>query len=377
MKKISSFTVLIISLMLLLICNSAKANMASPFIEGTKAASAISSRHVDILHESIFIQIDENFHTAKYKVEYTIKSDVVGKQIPLLFCAVDYKDDFCVWLDDRPVKVFDIPFKGEEGEESSDSIFSDFTNSCERCADNNRKIECRWDDNTSETYYSFEMKYFQPELSQGTHRIRVEYTAYPWRNCLDWITKYNFRYSLSPAKKWKSFGTLDITVEQAGKIKDYSSNLGKPQEGEIKQINTWHFDSLPEDEFMELTYKPEPNSYAKILLTFGPEGLAAVYGVFLFLLHLKFITCYRKSNRQKRFSWVVILGSILVPFFILFFFIYSYSIIDFVIGKDASQRHGYIGLIIIYYPIILPFYWVLMWLIDKRIKYKMLHQQEK
>ena len=340
-------------------------------------ASAISSRHVDILHESIFIQIDENFHTAKYKVEYTIKSDVVGKQIPLLFCAVDYKDDFCVWLDDRPVKVFDIPFKKEEGEESSDSIFSDFTNSCDRCDDNNRKIECRWDDNTSETYYSFEMKYFQPKLSQGTHRIRVEYTAYPWRNCLDWITKYNFRYSLSPAKKWKSFGTLDITVEQAGKIKDYSSNLGKPQEGGIKQINTWHFDSLPENEFMELTYKPEPNSYAKILLTFGPEGLAAVYGIFLFLLHLKFITCYRKSNRQKRFSWVVILGSILVPFFILLFFIYSYSIIDFVIGKDASQRHGYIALIIIFYPIILPFYWVLMWLIDKRIKYKMLHQQEK
>ena len=94
--------------------------MASPFIEGTKAASAISSRHVDILHESIFIQIDENFHTAKYKVEYTIKSDVVGKQIPLLFCAVDYKDDFCVWLDDRPVKVFDIPFKKEEGEEKED-----------------------------------------------------------------------------------------------------------------------------------------------------------------------------------------------------------------------------------------------------------------
>ena len=128
---------------------------------------------------------------------------------------------------------------------------------------------------------------------------------------------------------------------------------------------------------MEQTYKPEPNPYAKILLTFGPEGLAAVYGIFLFLLHLKFITCYRKSNRQKRFSWVVILGSILVPFFILLFFIYSYSIIDFVIGKDASQRHGYIALIIIFYPIILPFYWVLMWLIDKRIKYKMLHQQEK
>ena len=61
MKKISSFTVLIISLMLLFICNSAKANMASPFIEGTKAASAISSRHVDILHESIFIQIDSFF----------------------------------------------------------------------------------------------------------------------------------------------------------------------------------------------------------------------------------------------------------------------------------------------------------------------------
>ena len=71
------------------------------------------------------------------------------------------------------------------------------------------------------------------------------------------------------------------------------------------------------------------------------------------------------------------ISDIAVPLFILLFFIYSYSIIDFVIGKDASQRHGYIALIIIFYPIILPFYWVLMWLIDKRIKYKMLHQQEK
>lgn len=67
--------------------------------------------------------------------------------------------------------MFDIPFKKEEGEESSDSIFSDFTNSCDRCDDNNRKIECRWDDNTSETYYSFEMKYFQPELAR--------YSSYP------------------------------------------------------------------------------------------------------------------------------------------------------------------------------------------------------
>lgn len=84
--------------MLLFICNSAKANMASPFIEGTKAASAISSRHVDILHESIFIQIDENFHTAKYKVEYMIKSDVVGKQIPLLFVPLTIKTTFAYGL---------------------------------------------------------------------------------------------------------------------------------------------------------------------------------------------------------------------------------------------------------------------------------------
>lgn len=374
-KVIHPFSILTFCLVFLFAGNYAQANMSSPFREGTKAASAFSSRHVDILHENIIIQIDKDFHTAKYKIEYTIKSNVAGKQIPLLFYAIDYKDNFCVWLDDHPVKVFDIPF---DKSESSELIFTDFSNNFERSLGNHWEAKGLWDDNRPETYfYAYEMKYFQPELPQGIHRIRVEYTAFPWLDCSDWINEYSFRYSLSPARNWKSFGTLDITVEQAGEVKVYSSNLGMPKEGKIKQINTWHFTSLPDADFLKLTYKPEPNSYAKILLSVGPEGLAAVFGILLFLLHLRTMISYRKRNLQKRFSRIVIAGSILIPFLFLLFCIYSFSLIDFVIGDDASQRHGYIILIMIFYPIILPFYWLVMWLLDKYVKYRMIQQQEK
>jgi hypothetical protein len=66
--------------------------MASPIVEGSKNASAFSSKDVTILHENIMVHISQDFKTAKYTIEYTIKSDVVGGQIPLLFLAKEYKN---------------------------------------------------------------------------------------------------------------------------------------------------------------------------------------------------------------------------------------------------------------------------------------------
>lgn len=82
------------------------------------------------------------------------------------------------------------------------------------------------------------------------------------------------------------------------------------------------------------------------------------------LLHFCIIFWFRKKNVTKKYTWIVILGSLLIPILILFSFMESYVFIDYLIGNDATKRHGYYFLAIIWYPILVPIYMTIMWLID-------------
>jgi len=84
------------------------ANMASPFTRGTIGSNAFSSADIDILREKIFVSIDSGFKTANYDIEYIIRSDVHGIQIPLMFYAEDLKSNFKVWLDEA-IQLVPIP----------------------------------------------------------------------------------------------------------------------------------------------------------------------------------------------------------------------------------------------------------------------------
>ena len=64
----------------------------------------------------------------------------------------------------------------------------------------------------------------------------------------------------------------------------------------------------------------------------------------------------------------MIAGSLLIPLAILIFYIGAYDIIDDLIGEDAGRYHGYTFLAIALYPLILPVYFFVMWLVDKQIK---------
>ena len=79
-------------------CHCLFANMASPIIPGTMVATPFTSQYVDILGEKIFIRINESFTTASFRIEYRIKSSASGKQIPLLFYAVNYNKNFKIWI---------------------------------------------------------------------------------------------------------------------------------------------------------------------------------------------------------------------------------------------------------------------------------------
>lgn len=355
-----------LTIILFLIGRLCFANMASPILEGTFSSSAISSRNIDILKERINLKIDKDFRTAFYQIEYFIRTDSNGRQIPLLFHAKDYKDDFKIWVDNQEVKLLDIP---SEYQTTANSPFENFSNSFEQPTRNGERetVVIYWQKNSGFVYDLSELKYFETDLTKGDHLIRVEYTANVWTDISDWVKEYSFRYSLSPAKNWKSFGSLEITLDASDFNSALTTNLGQQTKGQLDSSSVWNFSKLPADYF-EIIYNPEISSFAKTMIAISPFGLTLIFALLIALLHFISIKKYRRREPTKKYSWVVIAGSIILPFFMLISYMVSFSIIDWFIGVEAGNYHGYTFLVMVLYPLLLLVYWVIMWLADKRIK---------
>jgi hypothetical protein len=351
----------------ILTVNFCIANMASPIVKGSTNATAFSSKDVTILHENILVHISQDFKTAKFTLEYTIKSDVVGGQIPLLFLAREYKNGFTVWLDGKPIAIQDIP---QHYYKTQNSPFANFTNSFSETIDSNQYISIDWQRNNTELYNLDDLKYFEANLSKGEHKIKVEYLANVWIDNSNWVKEYRFLYSLAPAKYWKSFGSIDITVVQDGQLKPITTNLGNPIEGKIGAISTWKFNNLPSD-MIEIKYKSEISKTAQTLISIEPFGIMMYCGLLLFIIHIILIFWYRKRNVTQKQSLVVILGSIIVPILMLYCYMKSYTFIDNLIGIEASKRHGYYILMVVVYPVMLIIYMLITWVIDLIIRRKL------
>jgi hypothetical protein len=359
-----------IQILLFFVGHYCQANMSSPILEGTRVSSAISSKDINILSETIYIKTDRNFQTAKFTIEYIVRADIAGKQIPLLFHAQDFRDSFLVWVDNIKVDIQQVPYFQIE-----DSPFSGFRESLEKSS-NGDKVTIYWQENIGDSYYIHDLKYFETDLEKGIHKIKIEYVANSWLDISTWVKEYSFRYSLSPAKFWKSFGSLKIVVKQEGEAKQITSNLGLPDGKNVQAISVWTFSKIP-DKYFTITYVPETTILAKILILIGPVGLSSIVGVFLCWLHLRWMRSYRRKKVTSNYSSVVIVGSIVIPFLFLVSFICSYDLIDFVIGENAGRHHGYIFVMIIFYPVLLLFYWIVMWLLDRQQKRRLTNSTNK
>jgi len=355
---------ILISVILIALSSSVFANMASPYRDGTKVAAAFTSRDIDIISERINVTLNKNNASADYFIEYKIRTDKDGKQIPLLFYAADYKGDFKVWVDGKEVIVKKIP------DDYTGNMYEGFSKSFYNKDIDKAEVAIRWMESSSTIYKITELKYFEVDLSKDEHIIRVEYTANVWENRSNWVKEYGYKYSLSPAKFWKSFGTLEITVNAVGFGEDLKTNLGKQTSGRLDSIAVWKFDKLPADVFA-ISYVPKISSAASFLINLEPFGLAMIIGLLLLIIHLFLMWRYRRNNPSKKFSWLMIVGSLIVPAIILFYYVYSFNIIDDVIGVNASRYHGYNFLIVFIYPVLMPMYLLLMWIVDRLLKKRM------
>jgi len=341
--------------------------MASPYFEGTKASEVFTSRDIDIVKEKIHVTIDKTTQTATYIVEYHVKTDIAGKQVPLLFYALDFKGDFHVSVDNKNIQLVDLPTIGNR---LKGTQFEPFSRYFELVWGYNSDSILEYNEKADRTLVHLnDLKYFETVLSKGEHVFRVKYVANRSKKRSNWVMEYNFQYSLSPAKYWKSFGSLEIIVDATNIKSEISTNLGQPTTGRLDSIATWRFDKLPNDLFT-ISYIPKVSWFASLIIAIGPFGLTFILTIILALIHFLFIKKHRKNNYMKKYSWVVIIGSIIIPFLILLFYIYSFDLIDSVIGSEAGKYHGYTFLVMLLYPIFLAIYMTTMWKFDKYFKTK-------
>ena len=363
----------LLGIIIILLQTQVYANMANPVIRGAIGGRPFVSEYVDVIHEDLFIRMDKNSEYASFNVKYYINSTKDGFQIPFLFYASEYLDSFSVKIDGIEVDISDI---SDDFKVPENTKFKDFSYFFESPSDNDYSSVLIEDSPSGGFYISLhDMIYFETDISKGQHLIEVSYRATRWTDTHNWVNEYSFRYALSPAKYWKSFGTLNVKIDATDFNKELSTNLGQPIKGDVNSNAEWEFNQLP-TEIFQINYNPAISKTAQILINITPSGLAFITGSILAILHLLIIIWYRKKNITKRFSLAVIAGSILIPLLFLISWINYHDLIDAYIGKDAGGSHGYTFFIIVLYPVIMPIYWLIYGSIDKRIKKKYALQQQ-
>lgn len=344
------------------------ANMASPIDPGALGSTPYTSTSVRVLNEYLKIKIDATFEYATYTVKYTIFAEKSGLQIPLLFYASEYVREFSVLVDGVPVETiltperyvpaddnkfvdFDYFFKAREGEGEPCFI-------ADRVGEGNNEFSVAIED----------MLYFEVDLSEGEHIIELSYIGESWKDGSGLVNSYSFRYALSPAKYWKSFGNLTVELDASEFKKMVSTNLGNPTTGDVNEIATFEFNSIPTP-VLYLSYVPQIDKRTLFFANIGPFYLALILGLLLVLLHIFRIIHYRKANLEIRFSRVVVLGSIFIPLVFVFSWFLGYEWIAYLIGEEAGQK-GYTFLVVLLYPFIFLTYFLLTWSLDFAIKKK-------
>lgn len=338
------------------------ANMAAPWRDGDLPASPKISEYVNILHERIVITPDSGLRTTHFDVEYRIEALKEGKQIPLLFYASHYSDNFKVWVDGKEIPLQEVP--NNYADLDGDNTLSDFSNLYRHL---NEEVKTREDDTT--TIELSDLKFFEVNLSKGKHSIRVVYIASAWSDLRKWVTESRFNYALSPARYWKSFGSLEVILDNSKVNSPFETNLGIPKINNSNGISRWEFKGIPVN-VMEISYKPEVPALAKALIAIHPFGLMLIFSAMLFLTHLYSIFRYRQSNPNGKNMTLIIGGCFLLPFIALASYMCFYEIIDAIIGETASRHHGYTFLIMVLYVIVMPVYFVVIYFYDKMLKKK-------
>lgn len=342
--------------------------MGEPVFHGTLGARPFTSQFVEITKEDLFIKMNRSFETAQIKAIYYITSEKDGLKIPLLFYASDYQEDFLVKVDGKVVEIKKIPYEYRIARETKFKDFDYFF----KIPSHSDKSEVVIDESENSGFYVSlsDMKYFETDISKGEHVIEVSYTSKKWTDGWDWVNEYSFRYALSPAKYWKSFGEHNISIDANDFNSKIQSNLGNPLSGNLQKNAKWTFNEIPVD-VVQISYSPETSILSSLMLFIRPLGASFLFGLLILWLHYKLIKSFRRKHPIKKYNFIVIIGNIIAPIIILLFWVLFADWLRLSLGIHAGMGidpYSTFFVPVIFFPILLLVYWIIMKKLTKEIK---------
>lgn len=336
-------------------CSRLHANMASPVHPGSLTGVPFTSHSWDILQQKIKVRLTPDFLTARFIVDYYIATEKYSPQVPIVFYALQIRNNFHVTVDGT-----EIPLLGVNPDSALPATLH-FMKEFPGWDSGYVRINGGSSGVTEIPLNA--LRYFEVTLDPGRHHIHVEYDAAAWVDRSDWLKTYRYLYLLEPARHWKSYGGLDIEVHQTGAPRPLTYSIGKPHQELAPVVALWSFSELPADVF-EIRYAPETPRLAAALIRISPAGMALGVFVLLVLLHGLLIYHHRRRHYRRKISSLSVVGSLLVPFITISVYVFSFSLIDALIGPEASGNHGYPFLAYLLYPVFMPVYGIVMILGD-------------
>jgi hypothetical protein len=357
-----------LSFLLSVVAFAAMANMAAPWRKGTNSARPFTNQWIDILREDLTIKPGRHFRTAAYDINYHISAKKDGIRIPLLFIALDQSSDFLIEVDGKPVGLQGVP-----GEYTTDHPgFRDFRYFFEEeRSGNDDRVVVRDSPNGGKIYSLNALKYFTANLSKGEHDIHISYTAYRWQDLSDnWIKTYEFRYALSPANYWKSFGKFYLTIDASECSHPLELRLNKRTKVQPGTIVKHTFEGIP-SEVLCLSYKPEIHGFPAVLLAIGPLGIALIIGIPLAIAHFLWVAARNRRRPEANNGWIIGIGGLFVPFVFFWTWINAYDWIDAALGPHSAGYHGYYSIGIIALSLLLvPIYFLAIYFENRAFRPK-------
>lgn len=328
-----------LSALILLFCSylTLSANMSSPYIRRCNPSIDLQSSEIHIESENLAITLMDSAKYALYKVEYQVLNPTTKSELLLVFdCATNYSE-FQVWLDGTACQLIQL----------DDNTGVSFAN--------------------DSSYDQGQLAAFKLNLNKGKHTIEVSYKGYPEIFLGSLLMRYTFRYNLAPARSWKSFEHLNLSIDATAFAgKDVTVDIGNKTYPLGGIVQSWQFNSIPQD-YIEIKFNPPSN----IPFTIDPSWffwLPLLVGAFF---NIRWIKRWRLNHPNKKLSNPAMIGALVVPAIVIVCYRYSFPLIDLLIGHYASGHHGYLFFIFLGYPFLAIFYFFVAWLIDFNYKMKL------
>jgi hypothetical protein len=247
------------------------ANMAGPYIAGDRVGEPSGDlKEIAIAHETLDLDLrplDED-RPALVSATYDVHNDGSPKDLELLFVpvALDAHSSGAagVWLDDQKVNSQVGRMQSLPASWQPPSVTPGLA------GDPAMDYRVAYGSNQGIT--------FSLHLPSGSHQIRVRYLARPSQVSGDSPVRYwQLGYVLAPARNWKSFGQLDVTVEVPTHW-SLASSLPLQREGNVLRGT---FQGIPADSLGLTTQAPVPPhppviDPAPFIFVVGLIGIAAI-----------------------------------------------------------------------------------------------------